>query len=391
MSQSLTLKEDYSPLYFLASLGAGGLAVSFFMYLNFLLPHPTTPMVTANALFSWGSAHPTYLPLVGGALAGILFFAYKHITLLFWNIRQFRLFKHTAAFETLKQTNGEVSLMALPLTYAMTINVAFVLGATFVPNLWSVIEWLFPLALLAFLGVGLYALRVYGTYLTRLIITGNFNPTTNNNFSQLLAIFAFSMVGVGFAAPGAMSSLPLVSALGIFGAVFFSVLAITLAFLKTVFAMRDIFAQGIHAETSVSLWVMIPILTLLGITVIRVSFGVAHNFMGLSHGANWFLFLLGSTVLSLQLMFGWIGYRVMKQVGYFNTYIHGSTRSPVSFAIICPGVALFVFGFFFLMTGLVANNIVSLYSPLFYGLLAPLVWVQWLTVRTFFTLSKKLL
>lgn len=391
MPQPFALKEEYSPLYFLAALDAGGLAVSFFMYLNFLIPHPTTPMVTADTLLVWGKAHPNYLPLLGLSLAGIAFFAYKHIVLLVWNIRQYRLFKHTSAFKTLKQSNGEVSLMALPLTYAMSINVAFVLGATFVPNLWSVIEWLFPLAFLAFLSVGIFALRVYGTYFTRLIIAGNFNPTANNNFSQLLAIFAFSMIGVGFAAPGAMSSVPLVSALGIFGAVFFMVFAITLAFLKIVFAMRDIFAQGIHAETSVSLWVMIPILTLLGITAIRITFGVAHNFMGLSHGANWLLFLLGSTVLSLQLMFGWIGYKVMKQVDYFNTYIHGPTRSPVSFAIICPGVALFVFGFFFLMTGLVANNIVSLYSPLFYGLLALLAWVQWLTVRTFFKLSKKLL
>ena len=33
----------YSPLYFLASLGAGGLAVTFFMYLMFWVPHPGQP------------------------------------------------------------------------------------------------------------------------------------------------------------------------------------------------------------------------------------------------------------------------------------------------------------------------------------------------------------
>ena len=32
--------QSYSPLYFLASLGAGGLAVTFFMYLMFWVPHP---------------------------------------------------------------------------------------------------------------------------------------------------------------------------------------------------------------------------------------------------------------------------------------------------------------------------------------------------------------
>ncbi|MGD9499149.1 MAG: hypothetical protein AB7V33_01495, partial [Halothiobacillus sp.] len=38
--------SKFTPLYFLASLGAGGLAVSFFIYLMFLLPHPNTAMVT---------------------------------------------------------------------------------------------------------------------------------------------------------------------------------------------------------------------------------------------------------------------------------------------------------------------------------------------------------
>jgi hypothetical protein len=391
MAQTSTLKEDYSPLYFLAALGAGGLAVSFFMYLNFLIPRPGFPMATADVLLTWTNANMAYAPFVLLALVGIVYFSYKHIALLVWNIRQFQLFKQNPAYKALKCSNGEVSLMAIPLTYAMSINVGFVLGATFVPGLWGVIEWLFPMALLAFLAVGVYALKLYSTYFMRLMLEGDFNPTANNNFSQLLAIFAFSMVGVGFAAPGAMSTVPLVSALGIFGAVFFTILAVTLALLKILFAMRDIFAHGIHPETSVSLWVMIPILTLLGITAIRVTFGVAHNFMGLTHGANWLLFLLGSTVLSLQLMFGWIGYGIMRRVDYFNTYIHGPTRSPVSFAIICPGVALFVFGFFFLITGLVANNIVSLYSPLFFALVALLAWAQWLTIRTFFTLSKKLL
>lgn len=389
MPTLINLKSHYSPLYYLAALGAGGLAVSFFMYLNFLIPHPGLPMVTADVLIAHSSANPWHIPFILLAIMGIVYFAYQHIMLLIWNIREFNAFKSTNAFGDLCQTNGEVSLMALPLTYAMSINVGFVLGATFVPGLWSVIEWLFPGALAGFLAVGIYALRLYGAYFTRLMIKANFSPEANNNFSQLIAIFAFSMIAVGFAAPGAMSSIPLVSAIGIFGAIFFAVTAIGLGVLKIIFAMRDIFAQGIHAETSVSLWVMIPILTLLGITAIRITFGVAHNFMGEHHAANWLIFLLTSTILALQLIFGWIGYKVMKEVGYFDTYIHGDAKSPVSFAIICPGVALFVFGVFFIMLGLVENNIVTLYSPLFYALFAVLAWVQWLTIKTYWILRAK--
>lgn len=36
--------DHYVPTYFLASLGAGGLSVTFFMYLMFWVPHPGRPV-----------------------------------------------------------------------------------------------------------------------------------------------------------------------------------------------------------------------------------------------------------------------------------------------------------------------------------------------------------
>ena len=38
------------------------------------------------------------------------------------------------------------------------------------------------------------------------------------------------------------------------------------------------FEHGVTVETAPSLWIMIPILTLLGITFIRLNFGLEHNF-----------------------------------------------------------------------------------------------------------------
>lgn len=391
MAKVTDLKEKYSPMYFLAALGAGGLAVSFFMYLNFLVPHKGVPMITADILFPKIAQGNLISFLIVLAFAGIVFFAFKHIELLIWNIKEYNKFKQTEAFEKLKTSNAEVSLMAIPLTYSMAINVMFVLGATFVPGLWSIIEIMLPLALLGFLGVGIYGLRIYAEYFTRLIVKGDFNYEANNNFSQLVAIFAFSMIAVGFAAPGAMSHNIVVSAFGIFGAIFFGIIAVSLAMVKIVLALRDILEHGVGKETSVSLWIMIPILTVLGITFIRVTFGFTHNFLGLDAPSNWFLFLLTSSIFALQLIFGYIGYKVMKQVGYFEDYIHGDAKSPASFAIICPGVAFFVFGVFFLIMGLVFNGIVLMYSPVFFILLAMLAVVQAITIKVFFKLEKKLI
>jgi len=83
---------------------------------------------------------------------------------------------------------------------------------------------------------------------------------------------------------------------------------------------------------------------------------------------------------------GMIGYKVMKAVGYFREHSQGDDANAGSFALICPGVAFFVFGMFFLTFGLVHNGLVDLMSPAFYVLLAPLVIIQLQTLRVFFRL-----
>jgi hypothetical protein len=59
---------------------------------------------------------------------------------------------------------GNITLMAIPLTFAMTINVCFVLGALFVPGLWDIVEYLFPFALIGFATVGYYAIKIFMVY-----------------------------------------------------------------------------------------------------------------------------------------------------------------------------------------------------------------------------------
>ncbi|MDP0947329.1 hypothetical protein, partial [Klebsiella pneumoniae] len=45
-------EQPWHPSYWLAALGAGGLSVSFFMYLMWLVPHPGFPMPTWQHLRS---------------------------------------------------------------------------------------------------------------------------------------------------------------------------------------------------------------------------------------------------------------------------------------------------------------------------------------------------
>lgn len=381
------LREKFSPICFLSSLGAGGLSVSFFMYLMFMIPHKGVPMTTFEFFYP-ALVKGDWLSFVSALSAiAILVFAYFHFTLLVWNIKQFNLYKKTPAYTQMRSSNAEVTLMAIPLTLSMSINVCFVLGALFVPKLWSVVEYLFPLAIMGFGIAGYYALQLFIRYFSRLIIKGDFDFTSNNNLSQMISIFTFSMIAVGFAAPGAMSQYLAVNAIGIFAAIFFSMIALLLLFIKLIFGFNTILKQGISTEASPTLWIMIPILTLLGITYIRISFGLDHHFDQKLVSSS--LFTFTSAILSLEVIFGIIGYKVMKEIGYFEEFVESENRSPVSFALICPGVALMVFGMFFIHFGLHANGVVEQNSLVYFIVMLPFVFIQYKTVRYFFKLKKK--
>ena len=385
------LRERYSPMYFLAALGAGGLAVSFFIYPMFLLPHPDTPMVTFNHLWPalTAGSNPLTSALIGIDLAAIILFAVLHFWLLAWNLREFKLFRQTAAYKKLVTSNAEISLMAVPLTLAMTINVAFVLGAVFVPNLWSVVEWMYPGAIAAFLAVGIYALRILGAYFTRLFVHAQFDFAENNSLAPMVSIFALAMVAVGLAAPGAMSHHREINAIAMVLSIFFASAAILLLLIKIVLGFDAILRHGIQPQAAGSLWIVIPILTLLGITWIRWSMGLSHQFGNTNHPTD--LLLFTTVVVSLQVIFGLIGYAVMKKLNYFADYAGGAKSNAGAFALICPGVAFFVFGMFFISFGLVTPKLVSAGSWMYYLLMAPLIAVQLKTIQVYFRLFGKML
>ena len=175
----MILREKFSPTCFLAALGAGGLSVSFFMYLMFLVPHPKTPMATFDSVYPALLKGDWLSFVVAIALVFILVFAFFHFKLLIFNTKQFLLFKKSGKFKELIGTNAEISLMALPLTYTMTINVFFVLGAVFVPSLWDIVEYLFPFALIGFIVTGFFALKIFFNLL-RIIFSDNPVPYSDS-------------------------------------------------------------------------------------------------------------------------------------------------------------------------------------------------------------------
>jgi hypothetical protein len=147
--------------------------------------------------------------------------------------------------------------------------------------------------------------------------------------------------------------------------------------------------HGINQEMSASLWIIVPILTLFGITFIRLSHGLHTHFH--MHTEPGMQFVLLSAFISLQILFGALGYSVMKQIGYYKEFVSGSGRSAGSYALICPGVAFFVLGMFFINVGLARTGVIDKFSWPYFALMLPLISIQIQTVRVMFKLDRKLL
>lgn len=278
--------------------------------------------------------------------------------------------------------------MAAPLTFSMMINVLFVLGAVFVPNLWKVIEILLPFALVGFFAVGVYALKLFVPMMTRFMTEKTFNVDANNNFSQLLTVFAFTMIAVGFAAPGAMSENIVVSSLGTFFSILFLTIGIGLLLVYTTIALQAIFKHGFGKDAGPSVWMFIPILTLIGITGFRLTSGVSHNFLNTNPLPVIFFIALGA-IVTLQIIIGLVGHAVLKKLNYFTDYIAGKQKSAGSYGLICPGVAFFVLGMFFIHWGLVQTGIIDMFSIAYFVILVPFVLVQIKTIQVLAKLNKK--
>lgn len=390
MGYRKNLQQQYSPLYFLASLGNGGLAVTFFMYLMFGTPHPQTPIPDFASLMAVLTAgHIGMAALVVAGLAGVLYFSVQHVRLLVWNIREYRQFRQTAEYDVLTGSNNAVQLMAIPLTFAMTINVGFILGSLLVPGLWTVVEFLFPAAILGFAITGYFAVKIFFGFFARALADGNFDCSRNNSLGQMLAVFAFVMVAVGFSAAAAMTHSPLTSGIAMLLSLGFLTMGAAFGLVMLVLGFRGMLEHGISREGAASLWIVIPILTLGGITLFRLSMALAHNFGVAVHPA--FHFVTMTILVALMLMSGGLGHLVMSRLHYYRVFVAGPVRSPGSWALICPGVALFVFANFFINKGLAGIGLVEPWGLVWALLYLPLIALQVKTIQVMAKLTRHLL
>ena len=370
MSNIQTRPSDtYSPLYFLASLGAGGLAVTFFMWLMHWIPHPgKTVPVFEDITAAFASGTVLTQGMIVAAMIGIAVFSFLNLKLLVWNLRRYADWSKTESFAKFSKTNAQSQVMALPLALAMSVNVLFIIGMVFVPGLWSVVEYLFPLALVAFIAIGVYAFKLYGGFLGRVLTEGGFNSAANNNFGQVLPAFAFAMVGVGLAAPAALSTVPALSGLGLVLSTFFLMTSGLIAVVAMILGLRSMMENGANPETAPTLSIIVPLLAVLGILSLRQNHGLGEHF-GSPEMAGETLVML-ARFLSVQVLFLLFAGLILIRQGYAKRFLFGNETSPGSYALVCPGVGFAVLIHFFVNKGLVEAGLIAKFGAGYWALTA---------------------
>ena len=376
MTHSNRPADTYSPLYFLASLGAGGLAVTFCMYLMFWVPHPGQPVPVFEDIlkaFQDGSVFMQAAIIV--AVTGIAGFVFLNVKALVWNLRQLSAFKKTDTYTKLINSNGETQLLAMPLALAMSVNAGFIVGLVFVPGLWGVVEYLFPLALIAFALIGVIAFRQIGDFLGRVLSEGGvFDVTANNSFAQLLPAFALAMVAVGLSSPAAMSTVPATVGISLVLSVVVGTIAALYALVAAIVAFNSMLHHGTAKESAPTLMVVVPILTILGIMMMRQEHGLHTTFE--AHAGRADTLLMTTAILAIQGVFASLGLLVLRRQKYADAFLKGDKNSAGSYALVCPGVALSVMTHFWINKGLVGAGVIAKFGVAYWALSAVAIGFQ---------------
>lgn len=371
--------DTYSPLYFLTSLGTGGLVVTFFMWLMHWIPHPGQPVpLFEDLVAAFATGDLVMQGTIVVAVVGIAFYSFLNLKYLVWNLRRYQAWQQTEPYAQLRSSNAETQLLAMPLAMAMSVNVCFMLGMVFVPRLWSVVEYLFPLAVLTFLAIGLLAFRLLGGFLGRVLISGGFSCVGNNSFAQAMPAFALAMIGVGLAAPAGMSANRLVAGAGLVFSSFFLVSAVLIGLVALVLGLRSLLENGADMETAPTLSIFIPLLTIIAILSLRQNHGLDEHFALASGGADRLMLL--SKYLSAQILCAMLTALVLVRLGYAARFIVGREASAGSYALVCPGVALAVMLHFWLNRGLVDAGLIGKFSLAYWAVSAGAVAIQCATM-----------
>ena len=158
-----------------------------------------------------------------------------------------------------------------------------------------------------------------------------------------------------------------------------------IAVLKTALALSHMLSKGVEETALPTLWIWVPILTVLAITLMRQDHGISHT-LGLASAGTWLTPLL--MVVSAQLFVLLLGGFAMRNHRYLAKVWRGDVKGAPEFALIYPGVALSISLQFLINKGFVAAGLLISFSMVYWIFSVEPLVVMVVTIIVFMRLSR---
>jgi hypothetical protein len=336
-------KLAFSPLAFLASLGAGGIAVMPFAFLQYTQEHP-------EGLIRFSHIHTHYetlsfatKTLFFGLEATMIFFVILHFVLSVVFFRQLISFvksDHYAKFIGNPLANS--AILAPFISLAMTMNVFIGPIRYFIEPFSDNLQTFMLPAFLALLVLFAFLLRME-IKLLKTSFTVGFD-VSKIHFGWLLHPFALGMITVTATGIAAMATNSSIAHTAAFLSLISGTMGVFLLVVKLITLFTSHFAApGLPEKQFLpSLLIVIPNITLYAISLFRIGHYLEHQ-----HGAHldaFFFFVIAGS-FAFEIWYLLFGTALLSD--YFRNHYFRGEFTLSQWGLICPFVAFAVLGSFF--------------------------------------------
>ena len=145
---------------------------------------------------------------------------------------------------------------------------------------------------------------------------------------------------MGLSASAALSASATTAGVASVLATIFLTMSVVIAVVAAHLGLAPMARHRLNAEAAPTITIIVPLMTVLGILILRVNHGMGEHFE--AHPAEGDCLCLLSLFLGVQVAFLLFGAAVLRAQGYVGRYVTGPEASAASYALVCPGVGLAV-------------------------------------------------
>jgi len=370
--------KNFSPLLFLAPLGAGGIAVIPFVMMQYTLKHGEGLITHAQL---WGNNFSGFLAGYYYFLEAVMIiFGLLHFVLTFWFLKKISEWIKTDSFrEMIKDPLKNSAILAPFISILMTMNIFIGPIRYFFPVFSNNFQSLFLPAMI-FWSLLFLVIMWLEIYLLEISFKKGFN-INKITFGWLLHPFLLGMLTVVGTGIAAMSKNSDISNLAGFLSMISGSMGIFLLLVKIIMIFKSHFqAEGLpEKEFLPSFLIVIPNITLFAISAFRFGHFLEkqHSF----HLGAYFYIVIG---LSFAFEIWYLIFGTYLLFNYFKDN-HFKEFYESQWGLICPFVAFAVLGSF-VYSSVIASPIV--YTLIILGLLVSIIFYLELLFKQFKNLEK---